>query len=70
MTCLGHVENGSIVLDGAAALPEGTQVRVEPIDKAGKTLSERFGDLIGCISDWPSDMAKNHDHYIHGTPKK
>ena len=27
----GHVENGTIVLDDAVELPEGTVVRVEPV---------------------------------------
>jgi hypothetical protein len=70
MTYRGHIENGSIVFDEAVVLPEGTKVRVEPLAESGKTLAERFGDLIGCISDLPSDMAENHDHYIHGTPKR
>ncbi len=70
MTYRGHIEKGSVVLDEAVVLPEGTQVRIEPLAGAGKTLAERFSDLIGCVSDLPSDMAENHDHYIHGTPKR
>jgi hypothetical protein len=70
MTYRGHVQNGSVVFDEAVVLPEGMQVRVEPLAESGKTLAERFGGLIGCISDLPSDMAENHDHYIHGTPKR
>lgn len=70
MTHRGHIENGSVVLDEAVVLPDGTKVRVESFAESGKTLAERFGDVIGCISDLPSDMAENHDHYIHGTPKR
>jgi hypothetical protein len=70
MTYRGHIENGSVVLDEAVVLPEGTKVRVEALAESGKTLAERFQDVIGCISDLPSDMAENHDHYIHGTPKR
>jgi hypothetical protein len=70
MTYRGHIENGSVVLDDVVVLPEGTRLRVEPLAEAGKTLAERFGDLVGCISDLPADMAQNHDHYIHGTPKR
>jgi len=70
MTYRGHIENGSVVLDEAVVLPEGTKVRVEPLAESGKTLAERFNDVIGCVSDLPSDMAKNHDHYLHGTPKR
>jgi hypothetical protein len=68
MTYRGHIENGSVVLDDTVVLPDGAEVRVEPLDEQGKTLADRFGDLIGCISDFPSDMAENHNHYIHGTP--
>jgi hypothetical protein len=25
---------------------------------------------IGCIKDGPEDWAAEHDHYIHGTPKR
>ena len=25
---------------------------------------------IGCIKDGPEDWADEHDHYIHGTPKR
>jgi hypothetical protein len=70
MTYRGHIENGSVVLDETVALPEGTQVRVQPVAEARMSLAERFKDVIGCISDLPVDMAENHDHYIHGTPKR
>lgn len=70
MTYRGHIENGLVVLDEAVVLPEGTKVRVEALGKPPRTLAEQFRDVIGCISDLPSDMAENHDHYIHGTPKR
>ena len=68
MTYRGHIENGSVVLDEQVMLPEGTEVRVEPVSAQSRmTLAERFKDVIGCIPDLPPDMAKHHDHYIHGT---
>ena len=70
MTYRGHIENGSVVFDETVVLPEGTEVRVEPVAGLKKTLAEQFKDVIGCISDLPVDMAQNHDHYIHGTPKR
>jgi hypothetical protein len=71
MTYRGHIENGLVVFDEQVVLPEGTEVRVEMISSEGRTtLFERFKDVIGCISDLPADMAENHDHYIHGTPKR
>jgi uncharacterized protein (DUF433 family) len=47
---------------------ERTEVRAEPV--VPKTLAERLKDVIGTVHGGPSDWAKNHDHYIHGTPKK
>lgn len=26
--------------------------------------------ISGSIKDWPADFAKNHDHYLHGAPKR
>jgi len=26
--------------------------------------------VIGTVVDLPSDMARHHDHYVHGTPKQ
>ena len=31
MTYKGHIENGVVVLDEPSALPEGTSVKVEPV---------------------------------------
>ena len=67
MTYEGHIKNGVVILDGKTVLPEGTAVRVEPIEP--RPLNDRFRDVIGRATDLPSDMAENHDHYIHGTPK-
>ncbi|HYE32856.1 MAG TPA: hypothetical protein VEH27_15615 [Methylomirabilota bacterium] len=30
----------------------------------------RLKAFAGAITGLPSDMAKNHDHYIHGVPKR
>lgn len=78
MTLLGHVKNGRIELDQAAALPEGAAVRVELIDGKpapivdvqGRTLGEKLLQYAGLIQDAPADLARQHDHYLHGTPKK
>lgn len=64
-----HIENGVVVFDQPVCLPDGTQVRVEVVG-AEKTLAERFKSVIGAGVDMPEDMAKNHDHYLHGTPKQ
>jgi hypothetical protein len=71
MSYLGQVKNGVIVLEEEASLAEGTKVRVEPVEDADiPTLAERLKDFIGKAEGLPSDLAKNHDHYLHGQPKK
>ncbi len=64
----GHIQNGVVHFDDAMDLPDGTVVEVyAATPMAG--LSERWKDLIGVVSGLPDDMAQNHNHYIHGTPK-
>ena len=71
MSFQGHIENGMVILDEPVALPDGTLVRIEPLGEAPrKTLAERYRDVIGIGVNLPEDMAKNHDHYLHGTPKQ
>ncbi len=70
MSYLGQVKNGVIVLDEEAPLIEGMKVRVELLEADLPTLAERLKDFIGKADGLPEDMAKNHDHYLHGQPKK
>ncbi len=72
-TITGHVQNGVIVLDdGVPSLPEGTKVRIEAvsIEDAIRDLSRRLVAIAGTAKDLPSDFAEQHDHYIHGLPKR
>jgi hypothetical protein len=71
MEFLGTVKNGVIVLDNAQALPEGSKVKVvvqehEPDQPTLLNLLHH----AGALPDMPSDFAAQHDHYIHGTPKR
>ena len=73
----GTVINGTIVLDGDETLPEGARVEValkdpetSPANERKPTLSERLLKHAGTVPDLPADMAQQHDHYIHGTPKR
>ena len=75
MVYRGIVKKGVVVIAEGAELPEGMEVRIEPIAQVerqvieGPTLAEQFGDVIGTVPDLPSDMAEQHDHYLHGAPK-
>jgi hypothetical protein len=80
----GRIKNGVVEFEEPVPLPEGTEVNVGPADTLAEdrvavfpeiegeipTLYEQFKDIIGIANDLPEDMAENHDHYIHGTPKK
>lgn len=70
MTLHGTLTNGIIVLDSPVSLPDGTRVEIDvkPIQEE-LTLSERLLKHAGTVTGLPPDMAEQHDHYIHGTPK-
>jgi hypothetical protein len=74
MSLEGMVRNGVVVLEGGYSLPEGTKVEVvvktEPGKEALKPTLAGILELAGTVSDLPSDMARQHDHYIHGAPKR
>ena len=71
MVLRGHVQNGVVVFDPPVTIPDGTEVQVEFVAaKPRKTLAERLGGVIGAVEDLPPDMAAQHDHYLHGTPKQ
>jgi hypothetical protein len=72
MTIDGFVANGTIVLADGVQLPEGTQVEVvvkTAVEKSGSSLASLL-KYAGAVKDLPPDMARNHDHYLHGAPKK
>jgi hypothetical protein len=78
MTLRGRVKNGVVVLEEKARLAEGTSVRVQPVkgptgrngNGKPKTLGKRLMKFAGRAKGLPTDLARNHDHYIHGTPRK
>ena len=76
MSYTGKVQNGVVVLPPEAHLPEGMEVRVEPLKKQGRktratdSLSKTLLQFAGKAKGLPADMARNHDHYLHGLPKK
>ena len=79
MVYRGHVEKGVVVLDDSAVLPDGVEVRIEPVgdlekesslDENGLTLGQKLLKHAGKSVGLPSDLAVNHDHYLYRTPKK
>ena len=69
MSFTGTIENGVVKLPSGLGLPDGTQVRVEPIIKpdAGNELTRRLAEIASNVSNLPTDFAAKHDHYVHGT---
>jgi hypothetical protein len=60
-------------------LPDGTVVAVQPLQAKprrkkpvrGRTpLADALLEFAGCVSGLPADLARNHDHYLYGAPKK
>jgi hypothetical protein len=74
MVLEGTIRNGTIVLDQPPLLPDGTRIEVvvkeETEENQPKTLRDVLLHSAGCLSDLPADFAEQHDHYIHGTPKR
>lgn len=71
MSYRGTVSGGVVVLPPEAKLADGTVVTVEVAPSSQhRTFYERFREFAGIAKDMPSDLAMNHDHYLHGHPKK
>ncbi len=73
MSITAIVENDTIKLP--VHVPDGTSVEIllpgaSAVPQNGETLYERMKPFIGSIKDGPEDLAAEHDHYAHGTPKK
>lgn len=76
----GTVVNGVVVPDEPERLSEGARVRIvggevtaagsAPVLRRPSALAERLLKLAGTAPGLPADMARNHDHYIHGAPKR
>jgi hypothetical protein len=78
MEMKGTVHNGVVVVQHPELLPEGAEVtvRVEgsarpaPTPAQKPALAERLLKHAGTVPDLPADLAEQHDHYVHGTPKR
>jgi hypothetical protein len=71
MSITATVENNTIKLPPGVHLPDGTPVRVEPLDaEPTSTFAQRYAAFVGAVKDAPSDLAANHDHYLYGAPKR
>lgn len=71
MTLEGTVQNGMVVLDQPQGLADGTRVQVVVVaDEGDEPTLAGLLELAGTVDGLPPDMARNHDHYLHGLPKR
>jgi hypothetical protein len=79
----GTIKDGVVVFSGQVPLPDGTRVRVQPVGEratptdtgasqpsSAQTLGQRLMKFAGRARGLPRDAARNHDHYLYGTPKR
>jgi len=84
MTYRGRVQNGVVVPEDGALLPEGAEVRIDvqaSADASGATASngnppapnsmyERYQDIIGVLNNLPPDASERVDEFLYGTPSR
>ncbi len=72
MKYTGKIRDGVVVLEGLPPLKNGTLVVVEPVPQSGElaSLGQRLKRFSGAAKGLPRDLARNHDHFLHGRPKK
>lgn len=79
MTYRGTVKSGVVVLPDDVSLPEGADVVVtlpeaEPDQSGEPSIWTKLSDLgqwaEALPTDLPTDLAANHDHHLHGLPKR
>ena len=68
MTYRGRIKGGVVVLEGDTGLPEGTEVRVEPVVDAGSPVKPSTASPLYRAAERAKptgipDLAINHDHY-------
>lgn len=71
MSITAIVENGTIKLP--VFVPDGTRVEITVVEDKAVPETQSTTDWLkkyaGSI-EGPEDFAAEHDHYIHGTPKR
>jgi hypothetical protein len=71
MTYRCTVRDGVIHLEQGARLPDGTEVRVEiAAAEPVPSVFQKLARLAGRAKNLPPDLARNHDCYLHGAPRK
>ena len=62
-----------------AELPKLSRLELEAVEAKlhqllGRPVARHWGDALsefaGVVHELPADYASNHDHYLHGAPKR
>ncbi len=71
MSYKGRVKNGVVVLPPEVKFSEGAEVEVTPITKPEHgDFTEMLLAVAKRVRGLPRDLAKQHDHYLYGTPTR
>ena len=77
ITLRGHFDGKALQLDEPADLPlnGAYEIQLKPLAPAApeKKSLGRLAELLAELPEnpaWPADGASQHDHYLHGTPKR
>ena len=74
-------KTATVLFDGEVLRPSGRpdlepntlyEITIRPtaaVKKEGQTLREFFAEVAGTV-EAPEDWSAEHDHYIHGSPKR
>ncbi len=67
-----HFDGKAFVPDEPVDLPQGTSVTVTVVPSDHRSVLQDLADLAEKhpITNAPDDWSEQHDHYIHGTPKR
>ncbi len=83
MTYRGRVQNGVVVPEAGAVLPEGAEVRIdvqgtpsatsEPLgsdssDSPRSSMYQTYQNILGVIQDLPADASERVDEFLYGPP--
>ena len=72
MSFVGKVKNGAVMLPPEAKLQDGTEVELTPMfsEKDAIEFTDALLRIAKTTRDLPPDLARNHDYYLHGLPRK
>lgn len=72
MTLRAHFDGKAFIPDEPVDLPSGASVRLTIVAELRQSPLRGLAELAKeCpITNAPPDWSEQHDHYVHGTPKR